>query len=103
MHHDADSRPNFAAPIYPGTPEEVTAPADAPPLFMVQADDDKTVPPVDNSIRLYQAWKKAGVSAELHIYSRGGHGFGMRKRNLPADTWPDRLRDWLDVQGLLKH
>jgi acetyl esterase/lipase len=103
LHHDADSRPNFAAPIYPGTPEEVTAPADAPPLFMVQADDDKTVPPVDNSIRLYQAWKKAGVSAELHIYSRGGHGFGMRKRNLPADTWPDRLRDWLDVQGLLKH
>jgi acetyl esterase/lipase len=102
IHHDADSRPNFVAPIYPGTPEDVTAPPDAPPMFIVQADDDKTVPPADHSIRLYQSWKKAGVSAELHIYSRGGHGFGMRRHNLPVDTWTDRLRDWLDVQGLLK-
>lgn len=102
LRHDAESRPNYVAPIYPGTPDDVTAPTDAPPMFIVQADDDKTVPPIDHSIRLYQAWKKAGISAELHIYSRGGHGFGMRKHNLPADTWPDRFRDWLDVQGLLK-
>jgi acetyl esterase/lipase len=102
LQHDARSRPNYVAPIYPGTPDDVTAPPDAPPMFIVQADDDKTVPPVDHSIRLYQSWKKAGVPAELHIYSRGGHGFGMRKHNLPVDTWTDRFRDWLDVQGLLK-
>jgi acetyl esterase/lipase len=102
LHHDADSRPNFAAPIYPGTPEDVSAPADAPPLFLVHADDDKTVAPIEHSIRLYEAWKKAGISAELHIYSRGGHGFGMRKRGLPVDTWVERFRDWLGVQGLLK-
>ena len=102
LQHDAASRPNYVAPIYPGTPDDVTAPADAPPMFIVQADDDKTVPPTDHSIRLYEAWRKAGISAELHIYSRGGHGFGMRKHNLPVDTWPDRFRDWLDVQGLLK-
>lgn len=102
LQHDAESRPNYVAPIYPGTPDDVTAPADAPPMFIVQADDDKTVQPINHSIHLYQAWKKAGISAELHIYSRGGHGFGMRKHNLPADTWPDRFRDWLDVQGLLK-
>ena len=103
LHHDQDSRPNFIAPIYPGTPDDVTAPADAPPMFLVHADDDQTVAAVDHSIRLYEAWKKDGISAEVHIYSRGGHGFGMRKRNLPIDTWTERLRDWLDVQGLLKH
>jgi acetyl esterase/lipase len=102
LHHDADSRPNFAAPIYPGTPDDVTAPADAPPLFLVHADDDKIVPPLDHSIRLYAAWKKLGIPAELHIYSAGGHGFGTRKISLPAGTWTDRFRDWLDVQGLLK-
>jgi acetyl esterase/lipase len=102
LQHDAESRPSFVAPIYPGTPDDVTAPADAPPMFLVHADDDKTVAPVDHSIRLYQAWKKAGIPAELHIYSRGGHGFGMRKRGLPVDTWTDRFRDWLGVQGLLK-
>ncbi len=102
VQHDAESRPNFAAFLYPGTPDDITAPADAPPLFMVQADDDKTVPPLEHSIHLYEAWKKAGISAELHIYSRGGHGFGMHKKGLPVDTWPDRFRDWLDLQGLLK-
>ncbi|HEX4663209.1 MAG TPA: alpha/beta hydrolase [Terriglobales bacterium] len=102
LQHDAESRPSFVAPIYPGTPDDVTAPADAPPMFLVHADDDKTVAPVDHSIRLYQAWKKVGIPAELHIYSRGGHGFGMHKRGLPVDTWTDRFRDWLGVQGLLK-
>jgi acetyl esterase/lipase len=101
LHHDADSRPNFAAPIYPGTPDDVTAPADAPPLFLVHADDDKVVTPLDHSTRLYAAWKKLGIPAELHIYSVGGHGFGTRKISLPAGTWTDRFRDWLEVQGFL--
>ncbi len=57
---------------------------------------------VNHSIRLYAAWKKLGIPAELHIYSAGGHGFGTRKITLPAGTWTDRFRDWLDVQGLLK-
>ena len=100
--HDAGSRPAFAAPIYPATPEDVTAPADAPPLFLAHADDDKSVPPINHSIRLYAAWKKAQAPAELHIYARGGHGFGMQKRGLPIDGWTDRLREWLDAQGLLK-
>lgn len=102
LQHDADSRPNYVAPIYPGTPDDVTAPADAPPMFIVHADDDQTVAPIDTSVRLYAAWKKVGIPAEMHIYSRGGHGFGLRKRNLPVDTWPDRFRDWLDLQDLLK-
>ncbi len=99
---DPASRPNFAAPIYPATPQEVAPPAGAPPLFLVHADDDKTVPAVSHSVRLYSAWKQAQIPAELHIYSRGGHGFGMSRKGLPVDSWPDRLRDWLALQGLLE-
>ncbi len=96
-----DSRPDFAAPIYAATPEEITAPAGAPPLFIVHADDDKTVPPVRTSMRLYAAWKQVGAPVEMHIYASGGHGFGMRKKNLPVDSWTERFRDWLGAQGLL--
>lgn len=101
LQFDAESRPDFAAPIYPVVPDDATPPKNAPPLFMVQADDDKTVPTPENSVRLYQAWHKAGISAELHIYSRGGHGFGMKKRGLPVDTWSARLIDWLRAQHVL--
>src|SRR5579864_2236122 len=69
LHHDAESRPNYVAPIYPGTPEDVAAPADAPPMFIVHADDDKTVAPIDHSVRLYESWKKVGAPVEIHIYS----------------------------------
>ena len=46
--------------------------------------------------------KNARVPAELHIYSKGGHGFGMRKQGLPADHWIDHFGDWLQVQGVLE-
>src|SRR5690348_3767124 len=101
LQFDAESRPDFAAPIYPLVPDDATPPKNAPPLFIVQADDDKTVPTPENSVRLYEAWHKAGIAAELHIYSRGGHGFGMKKRGLPVDTWPARLIDWLRSQQVL--
>lgn len=99
LQHDAGSRPAFAAPIYPVAPEDLTVPADAPPLFVLQANDDKLV---EHALRLYTAWKGANVPVELHIYARGGHGFAGRTQNLPVDNWADRLRDWLSSQGLLK-
>ena len=102
MQYDPESRPDFAAPIYAFIPETISAPANAPPLFLVHADDDKLLPPIKHSLRVYEAWKSVGVSAEMHIYAAGGHGFGMRKKNLPVDTWIDRLGDWLGAQGLLK-
>jgi hypothetical protein len=55
----------------------------------------------DGSVRLYSEWKAAGRSAELHVFSKGGHGFGMSRRGLPVDHWIDRFGDWLTVQGLL--
>jgi acetyl esterase/lipase len=82
--YDAAGRPSFAAPIYAPVVGSVKVPGDAPPLFLLFAGDDALVPPGD-SIRLYSAWRAAGKSAELHVYARGGHGFGMRKQGLPCD------------------
>jgi hypothetical protein len=45
---------------------------------------------------------QAGKPAELHLYARGGHGFGMRRQGLPSDRWIERFADWLEMQGLLK-
>jgi len=97
--HDAASRPNYAASIYGPVFGSVKVPKDAAPLFICCASDDPLVPPRD-SIRLYSAWDAAGKSAELHIYAKGGHGFGGQ--GLPSDTWIDRFGDWLGQQGLLK-
>jgi acetyl esterase/lipase len=102
MVHDADSRPAFTAPIYgPGLLNGVPIPADAAPMFILCASDDPLSPSTDSS-KLYTAWKTAGRSAELHIYSKGGHGFGMKQQHLPVDHWIDRFGDWLEVQGWLK-
>jgi len=102
MVHDVDSRPAFTAPIYgPGLLTGVPVPADAAPMFILCASDDPLLPATDSS-KLYTAWKEAGHSAEVHIYSKGGHGFGMKKQGLPVDHWIDRFGDWLEVQGLLK-
>ena len=54
------------------------------------------------SALLYAALKKNNVVGELHIYSKGGHGYGMRKSNNPVHTWPDRCRDWLGSMGYLE-
>lgn len=96
-----ESRPDFAAPIYAAMPEDVTAPPNPMPLFMVHADDDKTVVTSRTSIRLYESWKKAGAPVELHIYSQGSHGFGMRKKGLPSDTWIERFWEWMLAQKLV--
>lgn len=96
-----DSRPDFAAPIYAAMPEDLTAPPNPPPLFLLHADDDKTVIPVKTSIRLYESWKEVGAPVELHIYSQGSHGFGMRKKGLPSDFWIERLWEWMRAQQLV--
>lgn len=64
-----------------------------PPSFLVHAGDDGTVP-VENSIRFYQACIKNKVPVELHLYPKGGHGFGMYNKTTD-DSWMERLRNWL--------
>ena len=73
---------------------ELQVTADTPPAFFILADDDKAVPP-RNSIEFYLAMKKYGIPAELHIYSKGGHGFGMKETGLPCSDWPGLFIDWL--------
>jgi acetyl esterase/lipase len=96
--YDAESRPSFAAPIY--APWETEAvPADVPPLFLAAADDDNVVDP-GSSLRLYSAWRGVGRPAELHMYSKGGHGFGMIQQGLASDHWIDQFWAWLQAEGL---
>lgn len=72
-----------------------------PPCFLVQAEDDRTVKVV-NSLYFYEALLKHHVSAEMHIYPKGGHGFGMHNTTSGGDQWPDRLAEWLKVNGWIK-
>jgi acetyl esterase/lipase len=79
---------------------ELQVTSETPPAFLILADDDKGVPP-RNSIEFYTALKEKGVSAELHIFREGGHGFGMNKTDKPHDLWPQMLIDWMKAEKLL--
>ena len=96
-------RPAFAGLIYAagGRFKDSPVPADAPPVFVAAATDDNLGLAPD-SVALYEKWTSAHKPAELHMYTKGGHGFGMRTQNLPTDHWIDRFADWLELQGLLK-
>ena len=100
QYYEADCRPDIAAVIYGASGAASALPADAPPLFLLCASDDEMA--VGSSLSLYSAWHAAGHSAEMHIYSAGGHGFGMTQRGLPSDAWIERFADWLRVQGWMK-
>lgn len=102
LNYEDDSRPAFLAPIYAGAGEfrALQVPANAPPLFLVAASDDQLGLAVD-SVRIYEQWLAAGKPVEMHLYAGGGHGFGMRKQGLPADTWIDRFGEWLAASGFL--
>ena len=73
--------------------------SETPPTFLAHAGNDPVS--VENSIYYYLALKHAGVPAELHIYSTGGHGFGMRPSPNPASNWPQRCEEWLRIQKLI--
>ena len=117
----ASSRPDFNILIYPyyrpgsvpprgnAAPEAATAaplfplPKDAPPVFMVCADDDRSH--VEPTVKFYLELEANHTPAEMHIYAYGGHGFGLRptkKPGAPVESWPDRLKDWLAERGLSK-
>jgi acetyl esterase/lipase len=103
-------RPDFAVALYPGhlaVPEEqfalnpdVHVTPQTPPTFLLQAEDDP-VDPVENSLVYYSALRKAGVSAELHLFAKGGHAFGLRRTELPITRWPELMEAWLRTIGML--
>lgn len=94
--YDAQSRPDFAAPIYPyiGSFGNPPVPSDAPPMFIAAASNDNFGFQT-HCTALYDKWVSAWKSAELHIYRLGGHGFGMRGHYFPTSGWIDRFYEWL--------
>ncbi len=101
LQSDAAARPNFAGLIY-GAPFGVmpAIPAKLPPIFMAWAqDDDVAREPV---VKFYDTLLAAGQKPEAHIYSAGGHGFGMRRQGTSSDHWIEDFDEWLVAQGFAK-
>jgi acetyl esterase/lipase len=98
---DASVRPNFAVPMYGAALNENLPGRDAPPLFIAAAQDDPQLP-ATNSVDIFRIWTQAGIPAELHIYERGGHGFGFRRHGSTSDTWPASFQAWLAARGYMK-
>ena len=94
--YDAQSRPDFVAPIYPfvGNISNSDVPVDAPPMFIAVASDDG-FGFNKSCTALYDKWNDAKMSTELHIYRIGRHGFALNKQNIPTDAWIDRFYEWL--------
>ena len=101
----ASCRPDFAVIIYPGylalaepnfAPNpEIHVTSQTPATFIVQAEDDPVH--VENSTVYFLALKNAKVPAEMHIYANGGHGYGLRRTELPVTSWPKLVETWLQT------
>lgn len=97
-----NSKPDFQGLIYPGRSSDIQPTKDSPPAFLACAYNDR----LDISqglAEVYLRFKRAGVPAELHIYSTGGHGFGLRSSNQkPVGGWMRRFEEWLGDSGFLR-
>ena len=106
---DLSCRPDFAFVLYPGylanepsldkLPPEIKVDAHTPPTFLLQAEDDPVH--VENSLVYFLALKQAGVPAEMHLYAKGGHGYGLRPSPNPITDWPQLAEKWLHTEGIL--
>jgi acetyl esterase/lipase len=104
------SRPDFSVLIYPGLMdergqaklrEEVKITKNSPPMFFVHAFDDGVS--VLNSLLFATELKKVGVSAEVHVYATGGHGYGLRHVDgQPVTDWPKPCEAWLKTMKVVK-
>ena len=106
----ASCRPDFAIALYPGhlaVPErafalnpDIRVTSRTPPTFLLQAEDDP-VDPVENSLVYHAALRKAGIPAEMHLYVKGGHAFGLRRTTFPITEWPALVESWLRTIGMI--
>jgi acetyl esterase/lipase len=102
------ARPDFAMAIYPGhlatddgkLNPNVPVSSRTPPTFLVQAENDNE-DGVNQALVYYTALAKAHVPAEMHLYARGGHAFGLRRTKAPITAWPVLAKKWLDTIGML--
>ena len=104
-----DATPSFAVPIYSSylvqpdnsfvLQSRYRVTDRSPPMCLIHAHDDRGVTTSSGSALLYLEYKKHGRPAELHIYTHGGHGFGMRPTGHPVDAWPARVEEWFRSMG----
>jgi len=107
---ELSARPDFICPIYPAyyaderTPgplkAELKVVENTPPVFISVTGDDKLRG--YNAAQFYLELKKAGIPAELHIYHKGGHGYGIRPSSYPVATWHHRCADWMKAMGFFE-
>jgi acetyl esterase/lipase len=101
LQQDPAVRPAFAAPIYGGPFGMMPATqSNLPPIFMAWAQDDETAQGA--VVKFYEALKAAGNKPEAHIYTAGGHGFGMNSQGTTSDHWIDEFYWWLEAKGFTK-
>lgn len=103
-------RPDFALALYPGhlaVPErnfalnpDLQVTSRTPPTFLLHAEDDP-VDPVENSLVYDAALRRAGVSAEMHVFATGGHAFGLRPTEAPITRWPPLAEAWMRTIGII--
>lgn len=107
-----DATPSFSVPVYPAylvSKEDpftllpaIKVTEKSPPMCLVHAHDDKGTTSASASALLYLEYKKLNLPAELHIYAKGGHGFGMRKTGLPTAEWLVRVGEWMKSMGWIQ-
>ena len=99
-------RPDYCLLVYPAylsgenfqLAQEIKVTKDVPPTLIIQAEDDKAF--INSSLFYYYALKEAGVPAWMHLYSTGGHGYGLRDTGCMVNEWPDRAEDWFQELGV---
>jgi acetyl esterase/lipase len=94
-----DAKPAFIGNIY-GPLGAVTAPADAPPLFIALAADDPFF--ANAGFGLIESWKAVKRPVEFHLYEQGGHGFGMYPKETTSTGWFESFASWLRMRGYIK-
>lgn len=99
LSDDKAARPDFIASIY-GPMGPTAVPADAPPAFFAVALDDPLMAR-GKSLGVIESWRGAGRPLEVHLYERGGHGFGMSGRLASTALWIEEFYAWMTSRGLL--
>ena len=96
-----NAQPAFQGLIYPGRSGDIMPSKDTPPTFLLCGEKDRK-DIAEGLAEVYLRYKRAGASAELHVYAGVGHGFGFRaSMKGPVAKWPERFVEWMDAGGFL--
>lgn len=106
---DSLLKPNYCLLVYPAylsneanalqLASEINVSTNTPPTMLVQTQDDTNF--IDSSLAYYYALKQQSVPVEMHLYPKGGHGYGLRNTGAAVNEWPDRAASWFKEIGVL--